>query len=351
MKVTIRDLARLLNVSETTVSLAFQNNSPISDKTRQRVLEKAKELDYIPNLAARRLRRGHTKNKIIGFLVNDITHPFYSLMVRAAQTIAMSHGYTILVADSCWQADKELAGIEYLLESRVDGILACLCERTPESLRLLERFLVPYILLDTVPSDYTKAFVANDLVEAARLAAKHLTQDVGCRYPVFLTADRDMEHFSAFDILGREFACSIREQGLPFDAKQIIYAGLTIAAGQAAFGRVLETIPEVDGIFCINSLCALGVIEAADQLGIQVGRDVAVMGVEDLDILHLSRISLTSIRQPFDQLAEMATTMLIHAIENKSQPSVQVSLKPSMIVRDSTKSKQKPDLKSVARRK
>ncbi|HOR26972.1 MAG TPA: LacI family DNA-binding transcriptional regulator [Candidatus Sumerlaeota bacterium] len=311
-------------------------DSRISDETRQRILQQARLLNYIPNSAARKLRHGRSKISVIGFLINDITHPFYSLMVQAAEKTAARHGYEILVGDTQWNPAKEVAEVKHMIESRVDGVLACLSERTRESTGLLDGFAVPYLMLDTTPREYRGACVVNDLAEASRIAVSHLIQ-VGCRRLAFLAADESMAHFSAFTKLREEFARAVRARGLPFEPSQIIRAGLSIEAGQSAFEEALRVCPGVEGIFCVNTLCALGVIEAADRRGVRVGREVAVMGVDDLDICSLSRISLTTIRQPYDQLAELATEYLVGAIENGAAPTMRQSLKPELVARQSTR--------------
>jgi LacI family transcriptional regulator len=292
-------------------------------------------LNYFPNLAARQLRRGKSKTKTLGLLINDITNPFYALVVRATQECAARRGYQTLVSDSQWLAKKEIAEVQMMVESRVDGVLACFCEKTKRSLELLDTFSIPFLALDTYPADYKGGFVANDIAEAARLGAEHMIER-GCRQLVFLTADAGMDSFSAFKIMMRTFSRVVRSHGLPFPEERIIRSGLTIDAGVDAFDRVMAAVPEVDGVFSVNALCALGFMEGADRQRISIKGRMAVMGVDDLDICRLSRISLTSIRQPYRKLAQMATDLLIDSIERKTAPSASVALKPELIVRDST---------------
>ncbi|MCL5096106.1 MAG: LacI family transcriptional regulator [Candidatus Omnitrophica bacterium] len=336
MKTTIKDIARQVGVSQTTVSLAFRENSRISAATRQQVLEVANRLNYTPNLTARHLRCGKTRS--IGMLVNDITNPFYALMVRAAAKTVARHGYELLITDSQWNPDKEIRELKKLIESRVEGILACFCEKTDEGFTLLERYNVPFLALDTYPKGFKGPFVANDLIDTGRLAAEHLAE-AGCRHPVFFTAEQEMAHFSSFLIIEREFGRILNERGIEFDAGHVISAGLTIASGLEALMKLWKKDRTVDGIFCANSLCALGVIEAGDRLGIKVGRDLAVMGIDDLDICELSRISLTAIRQLYGQLTEMAATSLIDCLREKRPLTVRLSLKPELIVRESSRLK------------
>ena len=114
----------------------------------------------------------------------------------------------------------------------------------------------------------------------------------------------------------------------------MIYAGLTIAAGESAYANMKARNP--DGVFCVNGLCTLGVLDATANDGRTAGRNLAIVGVDDLDVCRLSRISLTTIRQPYEQLATVAADVLINSIEADETPNVRLSLKPELVVRRST---------------
>ena len=195
MKATIKDIARLAGVSETTVSLAFRENSRISQKTRQSILELADKLHYLPNRAAKSLRYGGLK--AVGFIVTDITNPFYAIMVRIAESAALEQGYQVMIAESNWEPDREVAIVRNMIESQIKGVLLCSCERTRESLEYIRRFSIPCIAVDTYPSFYKGPYVANDVQRAGCMAAEHLFE-VGCRSIAFGTANRSMNSFSTF---------------------------------------------------------------------------------------------------------------------------------------------------------
>ena len=145
-RATIKDIANKAGVSMTTVSLAFQPKSRISQKTRERVLAIGDQLHYVPNSSAQALRLGASNT--IGFLVNDITNPFYSLMVRNAETIARGRGYQAIFADGHWDPERELHAVEGMICSRVHGAMICPCEKSKETIMLLDRHSVPYVVVD-----------------------------------------------------------------------------------------------------------------------------------------------------------------------------------------------------------
>ncbi len=127
-KPTIRDIAREAGVSDTAVSLSFQRNSRVSAATRERILAVARRLNYFPNRSARNLRYGDSRT--IGFVVIEITNPFYARMIRSAERIAHGLGYEILFAESYWDPQKEIRIVSNMIENRVAGILMCFCEKT-----------------------------------------------------------------------------------------------------------------------------------------------------------------------------------------------------------------------------
>ena len=332
-RTTIRDIAREAGVSDTAVSLALQMKSRISAGTRQRILEIAKRLNYSPNRAARNLRYG--KSRTIGFVVTDITNPFYARMIRSSEKIALDFGYNVLFGESSWDPDKEVQIVSNMIESRVQGMLMCFCERTLDSLGLIQHAKLPLIAVDTHPSKYKGAYVANDLAGAGYLAAQHLI-DVGRRIPMFFTASAPLHRFSAFRLLRKGFSSCLKANNVPFPDSAVIDANLTVVGGARGFATLLSTKQRFDSIFCPNDLCALGVIDAAEQHGYRVGQDIAVIGIDNLEISGVSRISLTSIDQPYDRVIELATRSLIANIESAQPLTIRRKCRPSLIVRAST---------------
>ncbi|MBN1834249.1 MAG: LacI family DNA-binding transcriptional regulator [Spirochaetales bacterium] len=333
-KPTIRDIAREAGVSDTAVSLCFQQNSRVSAATREKVLAIARRLNYFPNRSARNLRYGGSRT--IGFVVIEITNPFYARMIRSAERIAHGLGYEILFAESHWDAQKEIRIVSNMIENRVAGILMCFCENTTESLTFIQQSKLPLIAVDTCPPHYRGPYVTNALASAGRMAAEHLLE-AGCRHPVFFNASAPMSTFSSFQLLLKGFRQGLRAGNIDLPGAAIINADWTIEGGGAGFAALLASGQPFDGIFCVNDLCALGVIDAAERAGLRAGEDFAIMGVDNLEIGSISRVSLTSIDQPYDRIIALATRSMIESIENNQPCAVRRRLKPTLIVRDSTR--------------
>ena len=337
--VTIRDIAREAGVSDATVSLSLSGHPRISDKTRAKVLKVAARLKYSPNISARTLRTGGIQ--AIGFLVNDITNPFYASMIQQAERVANEHGYQLIIAESQWDEQKETKAIETLISSRVRGLMVILTEQTPRSVKLLEQTSIPVIAVDTCPPNYKGSFIGNDLVATGRLAAQHLLE-VGCQHPVFLTASSTMQGFSAFVDLEKGFMEILNARSKKPAKPPVVSAGLTIEEGAAAFSQIWKAHPKADGLLCVNDLCALGVMRMADSNGIQIGKDLKVMGIDNLEVSALPRISLTSINQPRDQIAQTAAMLLIDHLERQVPLDTRQALLPELIVRQSTRPESAP---------
>lgn len=331
---TIHDVALLAAVSDTTVSLAFRPNSRISDSTRRRVMAAANQLHYVPNINARALRVGTADT--IGFLINDISSPFYAEMVSLAEAIALKRGYQIVVADGHWDPEREVHLVETLISSRVRGMLICPCEKTRKSLDRLTESSIPCVAVDTIPESYRGAFIGNDLVATGQMGADHLI-DVGSRRLALLTADPQRDSFSAFVAIRKGFLEAAARRGIDPESIAVIHAGLTIDAGKYGFQRLHKRAPEVDGVLCVNDLSAIGVLDAAEARGIRIGPELAVMGIDDLEVSRTSRISLTSLRQPHARIIELAVHALIDGIEADDAPDITMVLPPELIVRNSTR--------------
>lgn len=330
---TIKDIAREAGVSDATVSLSFSGHPRISEKTRTKVLKVAARLKYSPNLPARALRSGGIN--AIGFVVNDITNPFYAAMIQHAEGVANERGFQLIVAESQWNPQKEIKAIETMISSRIKGLLVILTEQTTRSLELLKQSGLPMVAVDTHPPTFKGSFVGNDLHASGFMAATHLLE-AGCKHPLLLTAGQPLEDFSAFVALKKGFLKGLKSHSIEYGKPPVITAGLTIAQGALAFSRIRTQFPKTDGILCANDLCAFGVMKMADEEGIIIGEDLRLMGIDDLDLSAFPRISLTSIRQPYDQIAQMATTLLTDHIKNQTRLSKRLSLPPKLIIRRST---------------
>jgi LacI family transcriptional regulator len=166
------------------------------------------------------------------------------------------------------------------------------------------------------------------------MAAEHLVA-MWSRHLVFFNANESMASFGAFSSLLRGFTRYMWAQRIAFGDSSVINADITIEGGARGFIGMLATGQPFDRIFCVNDLYALGVIEAAGKNSCRAGKDIAVMGTDNLEIAGISRISLTSIDQPYDRIIELATRSIIESIESDQPCAIRRRLKPTLVVRES----------------
>jgi len=334
-KVTIKDIAREAGVSHATVSMVFSGEPRISEETSKKVFRIARRMNYVPNMAARNLRKG--ESKLIGFVLNDLSNPVYGRMAQVAETAATALGYQVIIADHQWSPEGEADAIRKMIGFRARGLLVCSTEQSNSALNLLSEMGNPAVVaLDNCPPGFKGAYVGCDTEALGSIAAKHLIE-VGCKNPLLFTGTHALRDFSSFVNLKKGFVEYLSNQGFENPEKRVVYSGLTIEEGQQAYYRIFAQKIPVDGIFCVNDLCACGVMAATDELGIKIGRSLALMGIGDHPFSSLPRISLTSIREPLERIVRLAVEELIHSFEQECSPDIRLDLPPELVVRSSSR--------------
>ncbi len=334
-KTTIKDIAKKAGVSHATVSMVFSGEKRISEKTRNKVLSVANRLRYVPNIGASSLRRG--ESKVIGFVVNDIANPVYGKMAQVAESLALANGYQVIIADHQWNPEAEVAAIKKMISFRAKGLLWCSTEQSHASLDLLTAPGAPSVVaLDSCPRDYNGSFLGYDVETTGRMAARHLVEN-GCRNPVLFTVNERQKDVSSFVDLQKGFLDELRLLKIGRGESRVFYAGLTIEEGRETFHRMMASSSKVDGIFAINDLCAYGVFGGADETGVQIGKDIALMGIGNQPVSSIPRISLTSISHSPDQIVKMAMAELLECFEQDRQPKLRVIFPSELIIRQSSR--------------
>lgn len=329
----MKEVARLADVSHATVSMVFSGKKRFSEKTRNRVLAAARKIQFVPDMGASNLRKG--QSRIIGFVVNDIANPVYGRMAQMAESLATERGFQMIIADHQWSPARELQAIRRMIGFRAQGILWCGTERSGEAQELLMAEGAPAVVaLDSCPVGFRGGFIGYDVRHSGRIAAQYLLQS-GARNPRLFTVGGHSPMLHNFTELHQGFLEVLAKNGLPH-GDSLVFSGLTLEEGRMAFHRMRSASgPPVDGILAINDLCAYGILEAADDLGIRVGRDLALLGIGNHPFSSLSRISLTSISQSPDKLVQAAMGELFDCFATKRQSTLRLSMKGEIIARNS----------------
>ncbi|HUP02984.1 MAG TPA: LacI family DNA-binding transcriptional regulator [Bryobacteraceae bacterium] len=336
MAVRMKDIARDLGVSTVTVSKAIRNHSDISPKTRRRVLQRIKELNYQPNLAARTLVTGRTY--AIGLIVPDLVHPFFGQVAKSLARVLRERDYGLVISSSEEDPALERDEIERLLARRVDALIVASAQRTIESFRRIGEEGVPYILIDRYFDGLPAHFVGVQDEEVGDLATQHLI-DVGCRRIAHIRGPEISPALGRMEGYRRALARNRRVTPPSYvvTARSSDDAGDN--RGYDAMQQLLELKPLPDGVFCYNDPIAFGALRATLERGLRVPEDIAVVGCGNVLNAAFLRVPLTSIDQDSVGIGERAAELALGIIEAK-KPSAKpksILLHPTLVARDSTR--------------
>jgi DNA-binding LacI/PurR family transcriptional regulator len=334
--VTIKELAKELNVSIATVSRALRSHPDVNKETRKAVLEMAEKLGYHPNLLASGLSR--RKSNIIGVLVPTINRQFWSNSISGIEDVANEMGYTVMICQSGESLVKEKKNIDILANSMVDGMLIALSKETNTYDHLnhvIERG-IPLLMFERVHEDIQCSSILTDDFNGAMQAVGHLVS-VGCKRIAHITGS------SYLDVCRerkRGYEAALQKHGFDIDPALITTCEFTIEAGRDALKKLMKNPSPPDGVFCFADILAVGAVSGAGDLGIDIPNDLAIMGFGNDDITRYMKPSISTMSQPSYDIGSSAARKLIEIIEmdeDEGEPEIgKTVFKPSLILREST---------------
>jgi LacI family transcriptional regulator len=334
----MRDIARDLGLSVVTVSKVLRNHSDISEATRQRVLQRVKEMRYQPNRAARSLVTG--RSFTIGLVVPDLEHPFFGEIAKAIARRIRTLDYSLIIASSEEDPAVEQREVEGLIARQVDAIVLASVQTSadvPVFQRLAE-VQIPYVLVDRNFPELKANYVGVDDAAVGRAATEHLIAR-GCRNIAHL---RGPEVSTGAGRL-RGYQETLTRHNLEARAEYIVELksgdDRSEEHGHEAMKQLLALKVPPDGVFCYNDEVAIGALRAILGAGLQVPENIAVIGVDNIRFADLLRVPLSSIDQNSYQIGERAAHLALNLIESgKASASQEVILPVQLVARDSTRS-------------
>ena len=328
--VTLKDVAKAAGVSYATVSRALSGSSQIGSETRERVLKLCDEMGYTTNFVARSMVTKRTN--LIGLVVPSVDNQFMSELAYHAEVSARSHGYNIMLCDSGPDLRQEKTVVKLLLGRQVDGILI-----VPQSSRSYES-LKPY--LDQTPTvflsenlrDQPQSYVAVDNSRGTYLGTQYLYE----------LGPRDILYFgqrqsTTPQLRAEGYLKACQELGLAPRYFNSEYTRSSIQGGYQLAKELFQKPLDYTAIFASTDSNALGVLTAADELGIDIPGRLSLIGFDNISATALSRIDLTTIDQPKKAMAVQAVDMLRDKIEHGTQGYVHQILLPTLIRRGTCK--------------
>jgi LacI family transcriptional regulator len=333
MAVRMKDIAQDLGVSLMTVSKALRNHSDISHKTRERVLQRMRELNYQPDWIARSMVTRRTY--LVGLVLPDLMHSFFAEVAKGVARTLQPLGYQVVISNTEEDGEVEQRQLDVLVTRKVDGLIIASAQRDPKFFESLELRKIPYVLMDRTINGVDANYVGVKDEELGALATEHLIRQ-GCRRiahlrgPALATGDGRLKGYRK----------ALAKHHVDARPEFVVSAQYGDATGYEATRELLKLRPMPDGIFCYNDPVAAGAVKAILEAGLRVPEDIAIIGAGNVHYSDLLRVPLSTIDQSSGVIGETAAQLLSECMEAKSaMPPRKIFIPPRLVVRESSQRK------------
>jgi LacI family transcriptional regulator len=346
-KMTLKRMAKELDVSISTVSKALHNDKNISQETRERVQAFAKFYNYRPNSIALSLKQ--KKTRTIGLIIPEIVHHFFAKVMSGIEEIANERGYNLIIGVSNESFDKEVINMEMLINSNIDGFIMSLSKETLRKgdyhhLKETMSQGIPIVLFDRVVDEIPCDQVIVDDQSGARTAVNHLLQ-TGCKHIMLITTE---DYITIGRLRTEGYLEALREHNIPI-REELIHKTDDLgdedreqANLELAVNAMLDKYPEIDAIFAVNEIYAVTALNAIRKRGIEVPEKFSVISFSDGVLSRHARPALTTVSQHGHEMGKETAQLLIEKLENEdynNENLITKVIKTSLVERDTTKSK------------
>ena len=332
MNTTIKDIARRLNLSTSTVSRALTDHPDIKKETKALVLQLARKLDYQPNPIALSLKQNRTH--ILGVIIPETSISFFSKAISGVQEIAASAGYQVMICSSHESVEIEKQNVQTLLNSRVDGLIISVSKET-RNIEHLAKILdkrVPTVFFDRVCESLHATKVVADNFTIAFKTTEHLIT-TGRKRIVFVAGPQNLYN-SRKRLEGYREA--LKKYNLTVDERLIIYSNYEGENVKTYTESLLALKPPVDAIFAINDRTAIEMIHLIKQRQLKVPEDIAVVGFNNERFAAFFDPPLSSVDHPAFEMGKAAAELLLQHIDNAKLPTQKRVIKSDLIIRASS---------------
>lgn len=331
MSVTIKDIARAAGVSHATVSRALHDHPAISPETVKRIRVIAAEMGYLPSAVARGLV--NRRSQALGVILNYLDDPFFSRVLEGIEDALQPQGYSLFVAASRQDADRERAIVRAMLERRVDGVILCAPPLLPEHGRRFREYGLPLTVVNNQDAeDYQFSIYHDDRFGAAQVA-RHLVDLGHCRIAYLGNSAAGRTERDRSD----GYQAEIQAAGLPALEGYLHHEpGGRPEEGYRAAQHFVQLTEPPTAIMCFNDMMALGLLRGLQEMGLAIPRDCSVAGFDDVDIAAYTQPPLTTFHQPKYRLGAEAARLMLHLLSlppgGRLRSGANVDVQPQVIV-------------------
>ena len=316
--VTIKDIAKALGISTSTVSRALRDSYEISAETKQLVLECAEKLNYSPNPIALSLKERRSRS--IGVVVCEIANSFFSQVINGIESIAYDKGYNVIISQSNESYEREIMDLHYLSSRSVDGLIISLSTETNDlsHLQALHQKGIPIVLFDRVSNEINTHNVVVDNFKGAYDATEHLIKQGYQK--IAAIANSEFLSITTERLAGYKEA--LAHHGIKYNptyVKHCFYGGMIFSEIEDAVNKLFTLKQKPDAIITTSDKLTTGCLKTLLRRGLKVPDDIALVGFSNSDLVELLSPPLTVVRQPAMEMGKAATELLLQLIESKRE--------------------------------
>ena len=336
MPVTIKDIAKQTDVSHSTVSRALHGSRLIAENTADRIRQKALELGYLPSAAARSLKTNRTQ--ALGVILSSVEDPFFSEILQGIEEVAQQSGYSLFMAASQHDPQREQAIVQAMSEHRVDGVIICSASFKAEQRRQFLAYGIPIVVVNNQAAEDYRYSIYHDDVDGSRQVTRHLLE-LGHRRIAYL--GNSCSGRTTLDRL-TGFQQEMEAAGLTIPAEHLHEVpGGGPEDGLGGLEHFLALSDRPSALVCFNDMLAIGVLKGLQQAGIQVPKEFSVTGFDNIVFSAFTNPPLTTFDQPKRYIGAEAARLVLELLnappaeDVSDQPKVRM-LKGRLLVREST---------------
>lgn len=327
----LKDIAQKLNISVSTVSRVANGKAYVKPETRETVMKALEEMNYTPNQVARSLKNKATKT--IGIVVPDISEDFFAYVIKGIDNVLSRNGYTIILCDTGENAEKEELYINLLSEKQIDGVILATVSKEHKALYKLIAKELPIIFIDNLPNlktNYDSVIIDNN--RASYMAAEHL---INLGHKTIGAIIGKIDETTGYErLLGYKKA--LEDNNLPANENLIKIGDFKEKSGYESMKSLLKMNKDISAVYVASSKMTYGAIKAILEKGLQIPKDISLVGFDIHDASGLIRPGITTVLQPEERIGKVAGELMLKRLQDSDERySQKIVLEPEIMIRDS----------------